>query len=519
MIKKIKYIKFFLKFKKLLKNKFLKKNSTKKVNKILLEFNSIKDCYIPYAFLSNKLSEKYNANIIAFNDLRKKNTINLIKYYIVILNPLSAYNLYRSFGTKSLISLISTKFICNHKRIIEKKFNNIFNNIKTKKQFEKLKINDVLIGDLLYDTYLKKFRKPTINLNCEEFKEFIFDELIKFYYWYNYIDKNVKGIIVSHTVYNLAIPMRICARKNIEAFQITWKQIHRLNKKRYMAYQEFMEFPKMFKKLNSMEKKSGLAIAKKRLRMRFNGVIGVDMPYSKKTAYTKIIKSKRLIDKSNKIKILIPTHCFYDSPHSYGFNIFPDFYEWLDFLGKMTEKTNYDWYIKTHPDYLPGTMEIVLSFIKKYPKIKLLPPESSHNQLIKEGIDVVLTTYGTIGCEYPLFNKFVVNASVNNPHIGYDFNFHCKSVAEYTKVLINLKKIIKIFKIDKQKIYEYYYMQHIYKFKNNFYSNLMNFKNIEQPYNYLTKLFQFIEKEDSIRNDINNQLNDFIYSKKYFTNL
>ena len=67
----------------------------------------------------------------------------------------------------------------------------------------------------------------------------------------------------------------------------------------------------------------------------------------------------------NTKKILIATHCFFDSPHSYGNNLFPDFHDWLDFLGNMTEETDYDWYIKTHPDYVQGTMEIIESFIVK----------------------------------------------------------------------------------------------------------------------------------------------------------
>ena len=119
-----------------------------------------------------------------------------------------------------------------------------------------------------------------------------------------------------------------------------------------MAYNEFKQFPKLFKKLPSIEKKRGIQKAKKQLKKRLNGIVGVDMPYSTKTAYGKIDLKNRLLKRNKKLKVLITTHCFFDSPHSYGYNIFPDFYEWIDFLGRMTGKTNFDWYIKTHPDYL-----------------------------------------------------------------------------------------------------------------------------------------------------------------------
>ena len=142
-----------------------------------------------------------------------------------------------------------------------------------------------------------------------------------------------------------------------------------------------------------------MLLAKKRLDLRLSGKIGVDMNYSLKSAYNKNLLKHRQLVKSNRLKVLIATHCFFDSPHSYGFNLFSDFYEWLNFLGKLSIETNYDWYIKTHPDFLPGNIMIIKSIIKKYPKIKLLKANISHKQLIQEGIDVALTVYGTIGCE------------------------------------------------------------------------------------------------------------------------
>ena len=217
----------------------------------------------------------------------------------------------------------------------------------------------------------------------KDFKQFLYDELSKFYCWYEFINQNLKSIVVSHTVYSLAVPLRICIQK-INAYQVNATHIYKLNDKKYMAYKEYESFPKLFSKLSSKKKLYGLKNAKKRLDLRFRGKIGVDMSYSKKSAYNKLSK-KRLLKENNKTKILIATHCFYDSPHTYGNNLFPDFYEWLDFLGKMTNKTDYDWYIKTHPDYIPGTMEIIDKFVKRYPKFNLLPAESSHTPIIKGG--------------------------------------------------------------------------------------------------------------------------------------
>ena len=49
--------------------------------------------------------------------------------------------------------------------------------------------------------------------------------------------------------------------------------------------------------------------------------------------------------------------------------------------------------------------------------------------------------YGTIGFEYAAMNIPVINASLNNPHIAYDFNINPKTRENYQKILKNLKNI------------------------------------------------------------------------------
>ena len=80
--------------------------------------------------------------------------------------------------------------------------------------------------------------------------------------------------------------------------------------------------------------------------------------------------------------------------------MFPDFYEWLDFICKLSIKTDYEWYIKTHPKTFLENKIVVKDFVSRYPNIQYLSDEVSHNQLINEGINIVLTVYGSIGLEY-----------------------------------------------------------------------------------------------------------------------
>jgi len=136
-----------------------------------------------------------------------------------------------------------------------------------------------------------------------------------------------------------------------------------------------------------------------------------------------------------------------------------DFYEWLCYLGKISEKTDYDWYLKIHPDPWPGTLETIQGILAEFPRITLIPHETSHHQLVKEGIDFVLTAYGSVGHELPALGVQVINAGYN-PHVAYDFNWHPKSLEEYEYYLLNLDKLHK--EINLEELYEFYYMHHYY---------------------------------------------------------
>jgi len=229
------------------------------------------------------------------------------------------------------------------------------------------------------------------------------------------------------------------------------------------AYNDFFHYPEKFRELPEEERQRGLLAARERLQKRFSGEVGVDMLYSTKSAFGRIRKERVLKD-SPRLKILVATHCFFDSPHPFGVNLFPDFYEWLYFLGEISERTDYDWYIKTHPDFLPGNMPIIEEFTRKYPKFTLIPAETSHLQLKEEGINFGVTVYGTIGFEYAALGIPVVNASRCNPHIRYHFNLHPRSIEEYRRILLTLPD--QELNIDIEEVWEYYFMAFIHNANN-----------------------------------------------------
>ncbi len=433
---------------------------------VLFEFNEMHSSHIAYSYLANVLARANGARIWAYGVRPQPNRIRKL------LNgwkkrPVSpSYDVFSSFGVDSFFSIAVDAV---QRQRAQKLFNTIHGTLASKRDLETLSINGVSIGNLFYDSYLKQYKRPTVNLASKEFQDYLLESLELFVFWEDFLDNNrVTAINVSHCVYNLAIPLRLAVSRDIPVFQASATHLYRLTKKNLFAYNDFHYFPERFAALPQEVQATGLLEAKRRIERRLGGEVGVDMAYSKKSAFGGGRCSKLLKESSRK-KVLIATHCFFDSPHSYGDNVFPDFYEWLDFLGRISQETNYDWYIKTHPDYLPGTMEIVESFIVKYPKFNLLRSDASHHQIIEEGIDLVLTVYGTIGFEYAALGVPVINASRNNPHTAYDFNLHAKDEGDYRRMLIGLEQMD--FPIDKQQVYEYYFMRHIYNTQDLFFAN------------------------------------------------
>jgi hypothetical protein len=481
--------------------------NNKAEGEILFEVNAMHSAIISYSYLANILSEKYNAKIKAYA-LRKP------KRWEQYLSPV-IHKVFKSFNTQEILYLNLTQLQLKER---DRLFNKIYPDLKTKKDVEDLSIEGTLIGDLIYDSHLMKNKVPTVNIKDLSFQESLKQSLGIYIFWRDYFDTHdVKAVNVSHCVYNNAIILRLATQKNIPAYQISATHAYYLTGKNLWAYDDFYYFPEEFRKFPQEEQRSGLLMAEKRLARRFDGEVGVDMSYSTKSAYTKS-NNEKVLSESDRIKILIATHCFFDSPHPYGVNLFPDFYEWLTFLGEISEKTDYNWYIKTHPDFLPGNTIIINEFTRKYSKFNLIPAGTSHHQIIEEGINFALTVHGTIGFEYAALSAPVINASMCNPHIAYNFNIHPKSVEEYEKILLDLPN--QKLNIDVNEVYEYYYMKFINNNVENWlFNDYVGFINEIGGY---TKQFgpasyqKFLEEFSAEKHErIIYSLNNFIESKDY----
>jgi len=482
-------------FKNLIKNL---PDNFQKINKNKIIFDNFESfpntcfrmIYLPY------FAKYFDANLVYFN----------LKF-----NPI-----YKTLYNKIFAQQIIIKLSGYQKKELFDLTLRIFNKIKTKEDVLNITIDNLNMGIDIYESYLITYKKPTIETisNNLKLKKMVIKAITYYIFWRDFVKKNkVVATILSHRCYvETNILNKISIANNIPVFTLSGKGdgINRWSTNKLYL---FNYYPKIFKSLSHKEKKFALKKSMKQISKRFKGIVGVDMSYSLKSAFSKNKKNNKVFDfdkKSNVVNILICTHCFYDNPHAYGKIFFPDFYEWLIFLSKIEKKTNYRWFIKPHPDYLPGTMENIKKIIKNFNHITLIDPSTSFHEL-KGKIDKVITVYGSVAHELPLLGFEVINCTNTNPHAFYNFSYTPKNIKSLESKLLNLK-LGNPKKIDNKKIYEFYYIHnHYFKynlFDNTFYSK-NNIFNLKKFNNFIS-----ISKNKKI---IEKKIFDFLHNKKIMT--
>lgn len=411
---------------------------------ILVDSFDVGEAHIARSYFLNVLAKKHKARIKSFGRRTRLPQRVLRKVY-------------RSFNVNGhIVTALSNEQACRKKAIMQE----IVPTLKSKQDIYNLKILGVWIGVDIYESYLKEYNQPTVLLDDPRLFELINEGIGLVIFWQDFVAKNkVAAVVASHDCYlQFNALCKVAYQAKVPVYLPNIRGIT-LVKESFSNYAHFPNYRKMFDNLTPEEKKRGIELAKRQLERRFNGEIGVDMPHATRSAFSYTGSEKHVLRESKNIKVLICSHCFYDNPYALGPMLFIDFYEWLRYLGKISEKTNYDWYLKVHPDPLPGTLQTINEILRDFPRVTVIPYETSHHQLVKEGIKFVLTVYGSVGHECPALGAQVINAGYN-PHVAYNFSWYPKTLEEYEYYLLNLDKLHK--NIELEEVYEFYYMHHYY---------------------------------------------------------
>ena len=334
--------------------------------------------------------------------------------------------------------------------------------LQSKRELERLSVSGVLIGDLIYDRFLSTHQSVTIDLKSPDFRKSLEESLTYFFHWLDYFDENeVKAICISHCVYHYAIPARVAIQRDIPVYEITAGSVFKLDHRNMHAVVSHEKLKEIAEEGLATSLQDVVSIGNKEIATYLKPD-EFKNPNLKSLHSNEIAGDLELNLNPSKITLLVATHLFYDAPHRYGIALFPDFFEWLEHLGQLSNTTDYNWLIKVHPD-LPLSKESILGdVLSRYPRLKLVHPSTSHASLVKSGVNFVLTVHGSVGFEFPLLGVPVIAANPNAPYSSFGFSISPKTVEEYDEVIISLDKRLK--SIERKELESFFYARYMAQF-------------------------------------------------------
>jgi hypothetical protein len=420
---------------------FLKKNRTKEKKKLkdYILINGYQDYYsLIFAFLLKKEKFFSGCQIIVYYPVFEFYWYNYKKnFFIFLLNfYYTAIKTYiKNWRWSYLYSLISkNSFYLQRLNLFEeikylKKAEKILLSCENKQDLRTLKYKKTLIGDLVYDTYLRFREHPTVNLQDPYLIEIVskalqlFDSLEK-------ISRkiNIKFFLSQQASYiHHGTPFRFFQKRKTDSYHFDNKFEYFRKQDRNVKFlrRDFAKYPKIFAKLAN--KKSKLNEAKKLLEDKFNGrIINQErwMPLS--------VYHQKPLKIDQKIIAVIFLHCFVDSPTARGDCVFVDFHDWAIKTIEFFKKRNLDSsvIIKPHPGSQPASKFFENSLRKKYNKFIWVDGVASNASIFKLKPNCGISVYGTVLHELAYHNIPAISAGTS-PNVGYKFVFTAKNKKEY----------------------------------------------------------------------------------------
>ena len=302
---------------------------------------------------------------------------------------------------------------------------------KSKQDIWTLEIDGVEIGDLIYDQWLRSSNSATIDPASKSFQHFLREAAAIAEYWRSFLErKNVRAVVGS-TAYVQAIPIRLAAQRGIPSYEanITAHGTRYFSQSKCRPYLEVEDYPQFFQELSQEDQVEGIEWADASLSSRLS--LGAKDPWvlsGKPWAADQEIDLPELGPRG--VRVLVATHEFSDSPNIYR-NLFPDYFEWLRHLGRITLDSPNQFILKAHPDGPDDEDKHLEAIIEEFPHFVCVGKDTSNAALIRAGADRVITMYGNIGIEFAYLGKTVVFASPHNPFSKYTVGYHCNSIEEF----------------------------------------------------------------------------------------
>ena len=312
--------------------KWKKYNKKDRKNVILVDLFQFYPWLNFYSYLVNVLAIKYDATPKFFYFNLYQGRLSKIRLFISKIKKL-----YESFNVTEGISEYNFSYSKNEIAKYSKAFEKL--NYQ-KKKLLKYKFKKIIIGDLIYDTYLRIKYMPTLDMKNDLIKKIffrahkIFNE-IEIYFHKN----NIKCLIPSHVCYiSYGIISRIAAKKKIPIVKIFQKnrgnasfRLLKVDKNEMTEEAPYFNYKKTFSKFSNIHKNKAIKKGQKIIKKRISGNFDSNLPNMTLSSFNN--KFRKINFNNNfKKKIILFPHCYFDNPHRYRHMLFEDFYEQIKFF-------------------------------------------------------------------------------------------------------------------------------------------------------------------------------------------
>jgi len=342
--------------------------------------------------------------------------------------------------------------------------------LETRADLVGLTLDDVPVGDLIHDTYLRYKPAPFVDLRDEMLIQVIGKALLILARSAEYLRAHAPSLLLTtYTTYiEHGILVRLALRRGVRVFAVG--AVDPFLREVELDFpnhgKDHTKYRRLFQQLAPDEQRSARAAALRILQERFAGKIDPAIGYMKASSFGPVTEEDRRwrerFVSEPRHKVLVGLHCFFDSPHIYRDMLFADFHAWAEFVLERTAKLgNTRVYVKPHPNGLPGNDAIVRGLLARHPHAVEIPARLSNRVIAESGFAAILTVYGTIGHEMSFHGVPVINAG-DNPHAEYEFCLTPRSTEELAGHLAAIDQGRMAHTADREEIAEFYFMHALF---------------------------------------------------------
>jgi hypothetical protein len=334
----------------------------------------------------------------------------------------------------------------------------IWKSLESKQALLELTLSGIKVGDLIYDTYLRFKPAETMDLKSGYLRVVIWQTLrdLRAARSYMFGVKPRMFITTYSTYVQHGVAVRVALAAGVKVFTFgnhldfykrlsATDSVHTRNPDGYRAD---------FAKLESPSQK--LVQADGALAGRLSGATDLATAYMRRSAY----QDSAALPEGISGSLVLFLHDFFDSPHCYRWMIFADFWDWATFTLDFARKAGIKVFVKPHPNEISSSRVVVQRLKSQFPEATWLSTSTSNVQLVEAGMACAITLYGTVSHELAYLGVPSIAAG-HNPHVCYSFCHTAHDLEEYSRLILDYRRLPRSVERLRQESLEFYCMHNL----------------------------------------------------------